>query len=370
MTRQTSTEPKANQPADADPTPAEAKPSAKGDPAAKAGTGDAAAPAEASKAGDAPAAKGKRVMVTGGSGFVGRHVVRELLRRGHTPVCLVREPGRLLGSLPAAAQLRVETVSGTLSDRDALAQAASGADAVIHLVGIILETMRQSFRKVHVEGTQAVVSATRGAGVKRYVHMSALGTRPNAVAPYHRTKYEAEQIVRGSGLDWTIFQPSIIHGPDGEFMQLMKAFVKPKPQYGPLIAMPYFGSGEGKLQPVSVKDVAHVFVAALDTPASIGQTYGLGGPEVYSWKELYALCSEAIRGRVKRQMSVPIPIAKLLAVTVMKTPLVPKLLKFNRGQIAMAQEDSVCDRKPVEETFGIKLRPFREELFEYADMIA
>jgi len=316
-----------------------------------------------------PPAAARRVMVTGGAGFVGRYVVRELLRRGHTPVCLVRDAGRLLAHVPGPAQLRVEVVTGSLFDADAVARAVEGADAVIHLVGIILESLRQTFRKVHVEGTRAVVRAAQQAGAGRFIHMSALGTRPDAVAPYHKTKYDAEQIVRGSGLEWTIFRPSIIHGPDGEFMRLMKAFVRPRPWHGPILAMPYFGSGEGKLQPVSVRDVAHVFVAALHTPESIGKTYSLGGPEVYSWKELYALCAQAIRGSVKRQMSVPIPVANLLALTVMKTPLVPKLLRFNRGQVAMSQEDSVCDRRPVEEAFGVTLRSFREELFEYAELI-
>ncbi len=309
-------------------------------------------------------------MVTGGSGFVGGYVVKELLRRGHTPVCLVRDPDKLLRRLPGSAQLRLETVRGSLARAQAIRRAVEGADAVIHLVGIIVESLGQSFRKVHVNGTRAVVDAAAAAGVKRYIHMSALGVRPNAVAGYHRTKFEAEEYVRSSGLDWTIFRPSIIHGPDGEFMQLMKAFVRPKLRHGPIVAMPYFGSGEGRLQPVSVRDVAHCMAASIEMPDTVGQTYALGGTEVYNWKELYAVCSQAISGNTKRQVSVPIPVAKLLALTVMKTPLVPKLLKFNRGQVQMSQEDSVCDTAPIEEAFGIKLRGFQDTVMNYADQIS
>ena len=310
-----------------------------------------------------------RVMVTGGSGFVGGYVVKELLRQGHRPVCLARDPQRLLGRLGASAGSRLETVKGSLSNGVAVRRAMEGAGAVIHLVGIILESPLQSFRRVHVNGTRAVIRAAREAGVQRMIHMSALGARPNAIAKYHRTKYEAEELLKSSGLDWTVFRPSIIHAADGEFMQLMKAFVRPKLHHGPILAMPYFGTGEGKLQPVSVLDVAYCMVAAIGMEATIGQTYSMGGPEVVTWKQLYTVCARAIAGKAKRQISVPIPLAKLLAVTIMKTPLVPKLLRFNRGQVQMSQEDSVCDTAPVEDTFGITLRSFEDRVKQYADLI-
>lgn len=337
-------------------------------PAAAGPSGPAVSPPDPSR--EPQARPPRRVAVTGASGFVGGYIVRELLGRGFDPVCLARDEERLLHRLPKGAEDRVEIVRGDLFNRRAMQRTLEGVDAAIHLVGIILETVRQSFRRVHVEGTRAMVDAAKETGVRRYIHMSALGSRPGAISTYHRTKYEAEEIVRGSGLDWTIFRPSVIHGPEGEFMRLMKAFSKPRPWHGPaVLGMPYFGGGQSKLQPVSVRDVAFCFVAAIDLPETIGQTYALGGPEVFTWKQLYTVCAQIIAGRPRRLMSVPVPVAKALALTVMKTPLVPKLLKFNTDQVQMAQEHSVCDTEPIERTFGIKLRDFRDELTSYAEEI-
>lgn len=320
-----------------------------------------------------------RVFVTGGSGFVGGHVIRELVARGHKPVCLVRDREKFVARMSQLPADRYEVVSGDIFDADALAQGISGAEAAIHLVGIITQSKmkRQTFQRIHVEGTQQVVDACVAAGIKRYVHMSALGTRANAVSEYHRTKWAAEQYVRSSGLDWTIFRPSIIHGPDGEFMRLMKTFVTQAsvPIFGfipaPFPVIPYFGSGENKLQPVSVKDVAHCFVAALSKPESIGKAYCLGGPEAMSWKVLYRTCRELIPGAKKWKPIVGQPVwaAKLMAGTVMKLPLLPAMMRFDSGQVQMSQEDSVCDARPMIETFNIRPRDFREELASYAALI-
>lgn len=310
-----------------------------------------------------------RVLVTGGSGFVGRAVVRELVAKGHKPVCLVRDRLKFASSMSEVPDDRFEVVSGDLFDDAALAQAASGAEAVIHLVGIIAENKlkKQTFERIHLEGTARVVDACKDAGVKRFVHMSALGTRAYAVSEYHQTKWAAENYVRDSGLDWTLFRPSVIHGPDGEFMRLMRAFMCDVTV--PVIA--YFGDGQNKLQPVSVKDVAHCFVAALSMPETVGQTYELGGPEAMNWKALYRTCRELIPGAKfwKPMVGQPVWAAKLTAMTVMKLPILPRLMRFNVDQVQMSQEDSVCDIEPVEKTFGIKLRDFRKELAAYAAQI-
>ena len=310
-----------------------------------------------------------RVLVTGGAGFVGRYVVRELLSRGYRPICLVRDPARLRAAIPEAAPGQILTMRGDLSDTAALQRAAGQVQAIIHLVGIILEYRRkgQTFERVHVEGTRQMMAAAKSAGVKRFVHMSALGTRADAVSRYHQTKWEAEEIVRNSGLHWTIFRPSIIHGPDGEFMRLLRTLVSSLS----VPAIPYFGDGEHKVQPVSVRDVAHCFAACLDMPETVGRIFELGGPRAYTWKELYRLAKALIPGalRIKPLAGVPVPVAKALAATLMKTPLVPRTLKFNVGQVQMSQEDSVCDTQPVERTFGIQLRDFQFELSQYADQI-
>ncbi|MBI5765388.1 MAG: complex I NDUFA9 subunit family protein [Planctomycetes bacterium] len=320
-----------------------------------------------------------RVVVTGATGFVGRYVVRELVARGHQPVCIVRDVNRLAAQTRDLGVGRVQSVVGGLSDERAVTTAMEGADAVIHIVGIIFEKplAGQTFHRVHVEGTRRIVEAAKSAGVKRIVHMSALGARPNAPSEYHRTKALAEGIVRESGLDWTIFRPSIIHGHDGEFMRMMRVFVCDAMVSSlgfiptPFPVIPYFGDGMNRLQPVSVKDVAHCFVAALSKPETIGRAFDLGGPEAVTWKELYRICRETIPGakKWKPMVSQPVWAARLLASTVMKLPILPAMLRFNSGQVDMSQEDSVCDPAPVEKVFGIRLRDFRRELADYAALI-
>jgi uncharacterized protein YbjT (DUF2867 family) len=320
-----------------------------------------------------------RVMVTGATGFVGRAVVRELIAKGHTPVCLVRDREQFLRQAAEYGKDRFVAVGGDLFDEKALAKAAEGAQAAIHLVGIITQQRlkRQNFHRIHVEGTRRVLDACKGAGIKRYCHMSALGTRANAVSEYHQTKWLAEGYVRDSGLDWTIFRPSIIHGPDGEFMRMMRTFVTKVtvPVLGvipsPFPFIPYFGDGLRKLQPVSVKDVAHCFVAALSMPETVAKVLELGGPEAMTWRQFYLVCKETIPGAKawKPIVGQPVALAKAMALTLMKLPLLPRDMRFNVGQVQMSQEDSVCDIAPVEKSFGIKLRDFREELREYAAMI-
>lgn len=318
--------------------------------------------------GSEPISSGK-VFVTGGSGFVGRYVVRELVARGYQPVCLVRDPDRLLALLTPEQAARTTAVRGELFDIQSLDQAAEGCIAAIHLVGIIREqpAAGQTFGRIHVEGTRNIVSTCERAAIRRYVHMSAMGTRADAPTRYSQTKWAAEQIVRASSLDWTIFRASIIHGPDGEFMQMMKFFCTSRLR---VPAMPYFGSGNARVQPVYVRDVATCFVKALSMPQTIRQVYELCGPEQFTWKELYDISAEAIIGRRRLKVPVPVVLGKLAALTVV--PLLPSFVlpyKFDVGQVQMSQEDSVRDPRPVEETFGIRLRHFREELATYANQL-
>lgn len=320
-----------------------------------------AAPAKASE----PAAKGARarVLVTGGSGFVGTEIVCQLAAAGYQPSCLARDPEKIVQRTGGGDAIRV--VRGDMFDAAAMNAAAAGCMAAIHLIGIIREDHRrgQTFERIHVEATAAVLEACRTAGIRRYLHMSALGTRPNAVSRYHQTKWTAEEKVRAADLDWTVFRPSLIHGPGGEFMQMMRFFCTSRLQ--PF--MPYFGSGRARTQPISVQDVASIFVRTLSMPETIGQSYDLCGPEAFTWPALYDACAMALVGHRRLKISVPVPVAKILASTVM--PLAPARLvpyKFNVGQVQMSQEDNVCDPDRIERTFGLKLRRFHEELTRYA----
>src|SRR5438874_4866187 len=165
----------------------------------------------------------QRVFVTGGSGFVGSAVIEELLKRDYGVHALVNRNLALLDQ-------RLRTFSGSLFEADVLDRGMQGCHAVIHLVGIIQERPSKgvTFERIHYEGTVSVVEAAKRNGVKRFLQMSALGVRPDAVSEYHKTKYRAEQYLRQSGLDWTIFRPSLIHGPRGEFMRMAAKWARGK----------------------------------------------------------------------------------------------------------------------------------------------
>jgi NADH dehydrogenase len=308
-----------------------------------------------------------RVMVTGGSGFVGAAVIDELLARGHAVTALVNSRA-IRPQLGATDRLR--SVSGGLFDAKAVDDALAGCQAVIHLVGIIMQKPSRgaTYDRVHVYGTRAVLEAARRNGVRRLIHMSALGTRPDAVSDYHKTKYQAEELVRGSGLDWTILRPSLIHGVDGEFMKMEAAWARRRSP--PFLFMPYFGGGmlgrggAGKLQPVSVGDVARAFVDAVETPRTIGELYMLGGPDQLTWPELHRACARAIVGKERPVIAVPAWYARLL------TRIVPgALLPFNRDQVIMSQEDNTCDLAKLVRDFGWTPQSLEASLRHYADRL-
>lgn len=306
-----------------------------------------------------------RVFVTGGSGFVGSAVIDELLRRDYAVNALVnRRPLQIKDD-------RVRSIPGGLFNAKALAEGLSGCDAAIHLVGIITEKPSRgvTFERMHFDATRRVVDAAKAAGVRRYVHMSALGVRPDAVSDYHKTKFRAEEYVRASSLDWTIFRPSLIHGPGGEFMR-MEAMWARKRMPPPLLFtpfMPYFGAGmlgrggAGKLQPVYVGDVARAFADALEKPETVGEVYLLGGPTTYTWPELHQAVAQAVVGHRRWVMPMPVWKAKLLA----GAGLGP-LLGFNRDQVIMSQEDNTADASKFVADFGWQPRPFEPTLNGYA----
>lgn len=300
-----------------------------------------------------------RVFVTGASGFVGSAVVRELLARGHSVYALSHRAG-------VKPDDRLHAIRGDMFDPAALDAGIRGCDAVVHLVGIIMErpSKQITFERIHDQGTRNVVDAARRNGVVRYVHMSALGTRPNAASQYHQTKWAAEQYVRASPLEWTIMRPSLIHGPGGFMATEAQWARKHAPPY---LVMPYFGrgplgiGGAGLLQPVYVKDVARAFADALSNPRTIRQTYELAGPDRMTWPQMHHLASEELVG--KRRIAAPLPAwwAKVLASAGLGS-----LLGFSRDQVVMSQEDNVADTTVFERDFGWKPRPMREALREYA----
>jgi uncharacterized protein YbjT (DUF2867 family) len=303
------------------------------------------------------------VLVTGASGFVGKAIVAELLSRGFSVNALVNQK-----PLDVAGNIR--SFPGGLFDAAALDAGLNGCQAAIHLVGIIMENPKKgiTFEKIHFEGTRCVVDAAKRQGVRRFIQMSALGTAANAHSTYHKTKWKADEYVRASGLEWTIFQPSMIHGPDGEFMKMEAKWVRK--QAAPYFFMPYFGAGllgfggSGKIQPVYVNDVARAFVDAPGNEKTIEKNYGVGGPDVMTWPQMHKTVACAILGKNRLTMPIPAWYAKLL------TKIVPaSLLPFNYDQVIMSQEDNTCGLSEFERVFSWKPQGFESTLAQYASRL-
>jgi len=213
------------------------------------------------------------ILLTGASGFVGRQILEKLLQSGRKVRALVRRKESL------HRWESLEIAEGDVTRPATLKDAMRGVKAVIHLVGIIVEREDATFRKIHVEGTINILTAAKEAGVKRFIHMSAAGTREHAVSEYHRTKWEAEELVRQSGLDWTIFRPSLIYGSDGELTRLLFSLNIFPLKILLLDTIPCIGGGITIFRPIPVGDVATAFVRSVGNGSTVSQTFELGGPK-------------------------------------------------------------------------------------------
>ena len=287
----------------------------------------------------------QRVFVTGGTGFVGKNVVRALLAQGFLVRLLVR-PG---SEHDLKGFESIDRVPGDVMKPEGLAPSVEGCSALVHLVGIIRERRSRgvTFDRLHTQATRTMVALARATGIKRYVQMSALGTRPDAKARYHRTKWEAEEAVRASDLDWTIFRPSIIFGRGDEFVSLLARLIRRSP------VVPVLGSGRYRLQPIAVEQVAEGFARALRNPACVGQTYAAAGPEPYAFVDLLDEIGRALgRARV-RKIHVPLGPVKAMTRMLDWLPFYP----VSSDQLTMLEEESVGDPRPFYTDLGIKPEP-------------
>jgi uncharacterized protein YbjT (DUF2867 family) len=288
------------------------------------------------------------ISVTGATGFVGRHIAATLAARGHRVRVLARDPARAR----VLSELNVEIVAGGLADGTALDRLARGADALIHLVGIIVEQGAQTFTAVHVAGTQALLAAAREARVPRFVHMSAVGARDEPGAtPYHRTKRQAEQLVRDSGLSHAIFQPSIINGPESAPIRLLAQLHRWSP------VVPVFGDGRFPTQPVWIDDVAVAFALAAERPDTVG-VFELGGPQVLTYEEFLLTIGRAT-GHSRPLVHVPLGVVRA-AVRVLD--VFGSAAPLTSDQVQMLVEGSATPANAIESVFGIRPVAFEEGL--------
>lgn len=272
---------------------------------------------------------GRRILVLGGSGFVGRHVVSRLVTEGWFVVVptRLRERARHLLLLPT-----VDVLEADVHDPAALARLAAGTDAAINLVGILNESRRGDFDRVHTELSGKVVAACGAARVPRLLHMSALQAGPAGPSRYLRSKGEAEaRVAAGANLAWTIFRPSVIFGREDAFLNLFARIQR-------LLPVVALAGAEARFQPVYVGDVAQAFVRALNDDRTFCQRYALCGPKTYTLRELVAYVGELTGCRR--------PIVPLGATLGMLQALMLELLPgklMSRDNLASMSLDSVCD---------------------------
>jgi NADH dehydrogenase len=275
----------------------------------------------------------ERVTVFGGSGFLGRRIVQRLAADGAEVRVAVRHPERA-GSLARAGKAgQVTGVRADVWDEATVAPVVSGADAVVNTVGHYVERGDASFEAIHGQGAMHVAAAAAAAGVRRLVHISGIGADPASDSPYVRARATGERLVRAAFPAATILRPSVMFGPEDTFLNLLAGLARVIP------ALPLFGSGEVRLQPVYVDDVAAAVVKALATPAAAGKVYELGGPRTYSYRALVRLVLE-LTGRTRLLLPVPYAVWNALAVVTAPLPRRP----ISRDQVKLMQKDNVVSR--------------------------
>jgi uncharacterized protein YbjT (DUF2867 family) len=240
-------------------------------------------------------------------------------------------------------------VPGDVLEPDGLPPSVEGCSAIIHLVGIIREHRATgvTFDRLHTQATANMLGVAREAGVKRYIQMSAVGTRSGAVSRYHRTKWQAEEVVRASALDWTIIRPSLIFGPEDEFISVLARMIRRLP------VVPVLGDGQYQVQPIAVEQVAEGFARALRLPLTVGQTYEVAGPQPYRFVELLDQIGVALGVARARKIHIPLRLIKVMTRAFGWLPFFP----VTKDQIIMLEEGNVADPTRFYADFNITPEP-------------
>ena len=301
---------------------------------------------------------GRLVTVFGGSGFVGRHVVRALARRGWRVRVATRRPELAFHLQTNGRVGQIHAAQANLRYPSSVARALRGADAVVNLVGVLAERGSQSFEATHVEGARTVAAAARAAGIERFVHMSALGADAGSPALYARSKARGERAVLDCVPQAVVTRPAVVFGPEDDFFNRFAGLARLSP------ALPLIGGGTALMQPVFVGDVAEAIARAVDGQARPGVVYELGGPQVRSFRDLMAFIVE-VTGR--RRVLAPLPFAAAHVVAriteIAKTAtlgLFPDMFMLTRDQVALLKSDNVvssaaeADGRTLQ---GIGIRP-------------
>ncbi len=286
------------------------------------------------------------ILLTGGTGFVGGHVLKALQEAGRPVRCLVRNPSK--------ADIECELVQGDMTDVESLRRGVEGADTVVHLVAI-RQGKKEQFERIMAQGTRDLLATAKEAGVGRFVHMSALGTSEESkdLVPYYGAKWEMEQAVEGAGIPYVIFRPSFVFARDGGILPTFAKLARFAP------VTPITGSGAQRIQPIWAGDLAAYFDKAIDLDAATNRTFELGGPDVVTWNEFWERLKKT-RGIRRPSVHVPIGLMKLNALV---TERLPGNIPLTRDLLKMLEHgDNVVTNDDAVQTFQLPLVPLDEQL--------
>jgi uncharacterized protein YbjT (DUF2867 family) len=295
------------------------------------------------------------ILITGATGYIGRHLVARLVRQGERPRCLVRNTKRAGGILPAAG---VELVQGDTTSPASLAAAVQGVDTIVHAAFITADHKQSTgnhYEETNVQGTANLIKAAQSAGVKCIVEISGLGTRPDKHGSYMQGRYLAEKLLKESGLDWTIIQPSVLFGKGAPFIKGLADLIRTAP------VVPLIGGGKTMFQPIYVEDVVTVIVKVLEDPARTrDKTFVIGGPQYFSFTQIIdALLRAMHKSRVKAYAPAPL-VGVGAAVMEAVLPRPP----LTSAAMTLFSFDNTTDLNSVERDFGFTPMSFSRYLEE------
>ncbi len=296
------------------------------------------------------------ILITGATGYIGRHLVSRLVAQGERPRCLVRNIKRASSILPAGT---LEFVQGDTTSPASLETAVQGVDTIVHAAFITADQKQSAgnhYQETNVQGTANLVEAAKKAGVKRIIVISGLGTKPDKPGSYMQGRYLAEKMVKESGLDWTIIQPSVLFGKDAPFIKGLTDLIRTAP------VVPLIGGGKVMFQPIYVEDVVTVIIKVLQEPERTkNKTYTIGGPAYYSFTQVIDALLQAMH---KKRIKVPTPTPLVGIGAAVMEAVLPKP-PLTKAAMTLFTFDNTTDLHSVERDFGFTPMSFTTYLKEH-----
>lgn len=296
------------------------------------------------------------ILITGATGYIGRHLVPRLVAQGERPRCLVRNITRAAITLPAD---KVEFVRGDTTSPASLEPAVRGIDTIVHTAFITADHKQSAanqYEKTNVQGTANLIKAAKQAGVRRIIELSGLGTRPDKPGSYMQGRYLAEKMLKDSGLDWTIIEPSVLFGKNAPFIKGLTDLIRTTP------VVPLIGGGKVMFQPIHVEDVVTVIIKVLEEPERTkNKTYIIGGPEYYSFTQVIDALLETMH---KNRIKVPAPTPLVGVGAAVMEAILPKP-PLTKAAMTLFTFDNTTDLHSVERDFGFTPVSFATYLVEY-----